>query len=180
MFTDPVAPAVVAVSSKSSEIAGRRSGMVLRPKVCDTTPARVMRTTLNQLISEQGSTTNIAGERLACRGEKPELVAGLIFCVTKPPPRTTTPFWRCPSHHPTIVFVPVYSYRCHKCAETFDQRRPMSESGEPALCPVGHSGARRQLSTFASVGARPQSTAVAETESWTGQNGCCGGGCHSH
>jgi putative FmdB family regulatory protein len=180
MFTDPVAPAVVAVSSKSSEIAGRRSGMVLRPKVCDTTPARVMRTTLSQLISDEGSTAKTAGERLVYRGEKPELAAGLIFCVTKPSPRTTTPLWRCPSHHPTIVFVPVYSYRCHKCDETFDQRRPMSESGEPATCPVGHLGAKRQLSTFVSVGAAPQSTAATETGSWTGQNGCCGGGCHSH
>ena len=180
MFTDPVAPAVVAVSSKSSEIAGRRSGMVPRPKVCDTTPARVIRTTLNQLISAEGSTAKIAGEPPAFRGEKSELAAGLIFCVTKPSPRTTTPLWRCPFHHPTIVFVPVYSYRCHKCADTFDQRRPMSESGEPATCPVGHPGAKRQLSTFVSVGATPQSTAATETASWTGQNGCCGGGCHSH
>ncbi|MEC7916318.1 MAG: FmdB family zinc ribbon protein [Actinomycetota bacterium] len=74
----------------------------------------------------------------------------------------------------------MYSYHCHKCDETFDKRRPMSESGEPATCPSGHEGAERRLTTFASVGRSVPSTGAGDASSWTGRDACCGGGCHSH
>ncbi|HAF68636.1 MAG TPA: FmdB family transcriptional regulator [Acidimicrobiaceae bacterium] len=76
--------------------------------------------------------------------------------------------------------MPVYSYHCHKCDEVFDLRRPMSESGEGAMCPTGHQGAKRQLSTFVSGGAATQISPPADSSPWTGSSGCCGGGCHSH
>ncbi len=114
MLTDPVAPAVVALNSKSSAIAGSKSGMVLLPKVCDTTPAKVTRITLPQRISLVGSTANIV-EWLVDRVESPELGAGSILRVTKSPPLNATPGGCCSSHHPTIVIAPVYSYDCHKC-----------------------------------------------------------------
>ena len=33
--------------------------------------------------------------------------------------------------------MPIYDYRCATCG-SFEQRRPMKESGEPAACPVCH------------------------------------------
>ncbi|MED5540641.1 MAG: FmdB family zinc ribbon protein [Actinomycetota bacterium] len=74
----------------------------------------------------------------------------------------------------------MYSYHCRICDETFDQRRPMSESALPATCSVGHGGAKRRLSTFASVGTTNSSNFSESASSWTGRDSCCGGGCHSH
>ncbi|HAQ23993.1 MAG TPA: FmdB family transcriptional regulator [Acidimicrobiaceae bacterium] len=51
--------------------------------------------------------------------------------------------------------MPTYDYRCGVCDEAFELRRPMSESAEPATCPVGHEGARRLLSVFAALGGAP-------------------------
>ncbi|MBO65326.1 MAG: zinc ribbon domain-containing protein [Actinomycetota bacterium] len=76
--------------------------------------------------------------------------------------------------------MPVYSYRCQKCEETFDRRRPMSESSEPATCPSGHADAKRLLTTFLSAAGSFAPVDSGEAGTWTGRNGCCGGGCHSH
>ncbi|MDG2114201.1 MAG: zinc ribbon domain-containing protein [Actinomycetota bacterium] len=77
--------------------------------------------------------------------------------------------------------MPTYAYRCPTCDETFDRRRPMSESSEPAVCPEGHEGARRLLSVFASVGSGATSSSESSSEpvQWTGRDGC-GGGCACH
>ncbi|MEC8923550.1 MAG: FmdB family zinc ribbon protein [Actinomycetota bacterium] len=74
----------------------------------------------------------------------------------------------------------MYSYHCHTCDETFDRRRPMAQSADPAICPAGHLGAKRRLSTFASVGAATSAAPSGDVSSWTGRDSCCGGGCHSH
>lgn len=49
--------------------------------------------------------------------------------------------------------VPLYEYRCRTCDDTFELRRPMSESNAPAACPDGHDDTVRLLSVFASAGA---------------------------
>ena len=46
----------------------------------------------------------------------------------------------------------LYEYRCMTCESTFELRRPMSGSNDPAACPSGHVGAKRMLSVFANVG----------------------------
>ena len=48
--------------------------------------------------------------------------------------------------------MPLYEYRCRTCDDTFEMRRAMSESNEPAPCPSGHTDSVRLLSVFASVG----------------------------
>lgn len=64
--------------------------------------------------------------------------------------------------------MPIYEYRCDDCEETFELRRPASESGAPATCDAGHP-ARRVLSVFASIGASaPNATPAAAP---------CGPGC---
>ncbi|HIF67568.1 MAG TPA: hypothetical protein EYQ34_13345 [Acidimicrobiia bacterium] len=94
-------------------------------------------------------------------------------------PRFPTPPWRCSPLHPTIVAVPMYSYHCLICDETFDHRRPMSESARSATCSAGHTGAKRRLSTFASVGATNSQVPSESASPWTGRDSCCVGGCHS-
>ena len=64
--------------------------------------------------------------------------------------------------------MPVYEYRCNECDDIFELRRPAAESSAAALCPEGHSGARRVLSVFSSPG---RSTAT------TMPSGGCGPGC---
>src|SRR5215472_15541954 len=49
--------------------------------------------------------------------------------------------------------VPRYEYRCRACGDTFEQTRPMSQSGDPATCPQGHDDTVKLLSTVA-VGGR--------------------------
>jgi putative FmdB family regulatory protein len=70
--------------------------------------------------------------------------------------------------------VPLYEFRCRTCDDTFEVRRPMSESSLPAVCPQGHDGAVRLLSVFASVGASGASSPAAAPKA-TG--GGCGSGC---
>lgn len=70
--------------------------------------------------------------------------------------------------------VPLYEFRCKTCDDTFEVRRPMSESGDPATCPQGHDGAVRLLSVFANVGGGGSPTPAAAPRP-TG--GGCGGGC---
>lgn len=72
--------------------------------------------------------------------------------------------------------MPLYEYRCSECDTTFEVRRPMSESSEPADCPNGHVGARRLLSVFASTGAASSAPAPAAPAPRMG-HGCGGGMC---
>jgi putative FmdB family regulatory protein len=65
--------------------------------------------------------------------------------------------------------MPLYEYRCHRCDDVFEVRRPMSASDHPAACPDGHADTVRLLSMFASTGAA--------TERAAPSGGCCGGGC---
>ena len=69
--------------------------------------------------------------------------------------------------------MPLYEFRCKTCDDTFEVRRPMSESSAPATCPQGHDGAVRLLSVFASVGAAgaPAPSAAPRPA------GGCGGAC---
>lgn len=69
--------------------------------------------------------------------------------------------------------VPLYEFRCRTCDETFEVRRPMSESGDPATCPHGHEGAVRLLSVFANVGGSAAAPAAAAPR----PAGGCGAGC---
>lgn len=69
--------------------------------------------------------------------------------------------------------MPLYEFRCRTCDDTFEVRRPMSESGEPATCPHGHEGAVRLLSVFANVGASGGSAPSAAPK----PAGGCGGAC---
>ncbi|MEQ1700994.1 MAG: zinc ribbon domain-containing protein [Ilumatobacteraceae bacterium] len=71
--------------------------------------------------------------------------------------------------------MPLYEFRCRTCDDTFEVRRPMSESSDPATCPQGHEGAVRLLSVFASVGGGGSSPAPAAAAPRAG--GGCGGGC---
>ena len=70
--------------------------------------------------------------------------------------------------------MPLYEYRCRTCDAVFEERRPMSASGDPATCPQGHGDARRVLSVFMTAGARDTSAAPVMAG---GGGGCCGGGC---
>jgi putative FmdB family regulatory protein len=70
--------------------------------------------------------------------------------------------------------VPLYEFRCRTCDDTFEVRRPMSESGDPATCPQGHEGAVRLLSVFASVGG---SAGAAPAAAAPRPAGGCGGAC---
>ena len=72
--------------------------------------------------------------------------------------------------------MPLYAYRCPSCDIVFEERRPMSASGDPATCPQGHDGARRVLSVFMTAGARSEATLPAGVGGGGG-GGCCGGGC---
>ena len=71
--------------------------------------------------------------------------------------------------------MPLYEFRCRSCDETFEVRRPMSQSNEPAACPQGHDDSVRLLSVFASVGA--SGAAAPATAATRPTGGGCGGGC---
>lgn len=71
--------------------------------------------------------------------------------------------------------MPLYEYRCRTCDATFEERRPMSQSSDPATCPDGHPDARRVLSVFMSGVSRGPSGSPAPV--MAGGGGCCGGGC---
>jgi putative FmdB family regulatory protein len=72
-----------------------------------------------------------------------------------------------------LASMPLYEYRCRTCDTTFDLRRSMSESNDPAECPSGHPGAVRLLSVFASTGAASSSP----TPSVPRGGGGCGASC---
>jgi putative FmdB family regulatory protein len=73
-----------------------------------------------------------------------------------------------------LVSMPLYEYRCRTCDTTFDLRRSMSESNDPADCPSGHPGAVRLLSVFASTGGASSSPAPSAPR---GGGGGCGASC---
>ena len=75
--------------------------------------------------------------------------------------------------------MPVYEYRCRTCDDTFELSRPMSQSSDPAACPLGHEGAVKLLSRVLVMSGRPEAGAAAGP-SMTGGGGCCGGGCGCH
>ncbi|WP_024805363.1 zinc ribbon domain-containing protein [Nocardia sp. BMG51109] len=66
--------------------------------------------------------------------------------------------------------MPTYAYRCRECAETFELRRPMSESAAPAACPGGHADTVKLLDMIGLTGA-------ANAPAPAPAGGCCGGGC---
>lgn len=70
----------------------------------------------------------------------------------------------------------VYEYRCKTCDSSFEMRRSMSESNDPAVCPLGHQNSMRKLSAFASVGGAAAPAAPARASG----GGGCGGGCACH
>lgn len=65
--------------------------------------------------------------------------------------------------------VPTYEFRCRQCGETYDVKRSMDASNEPAPCPLGHDDTVRLLTVSAAGGSR-------QADSPSG-GGCCGGGC---
>lgn len=73
--------------------------------------------------------------------------------------------------------MPLYEYRCRTCDETFEERRPMSQASEPALCAQGHE-AVRLLSVFASVGGSSASAPAPSPAPRPAMG--CGGGCACH
>jgi len=72
--------------------------------------------------------------------------------------------------------MPLYEFRCRTCDETFELRRSMSESNDPATCPQGHDGAVRLLSVFANHGGG-SSAGSAPTITPPKMGGGCGGAC---
>ncbi len=77
-----------------------------------------------------------------------------------------------------MAAVPTYEYRCATCDETFELKRPMAESGDPASCPAGHPGARRLLSVFAAV--TGGSAGPAPSGPPMGMGAPCGAACACH
>jgi putative FmdB family regulatory protein len=73
----------------------------------------------------------------------------------------------------------VYEYRCSTCTTSFELRRPMSESNNPATCPAGHVGAKRMPSVFASVGGGASGPAASASPA-PSMGGGCGGHCACH
>ncbi len=69
--------------------------------------------------------------------------------------------------------MPRYEYRCKTCGVTFELKRPMARSSDPASCPHGHGEAVKLLSTVA-VGGGAQAP---QAPAGGGGGGCCGGGC---
>jgi putative FmdB family regulatory protein len=69
--------------------------------------------------------------------------------------------------------MPLYEYVCERCETRFEELRPSSRMDEPALCPAGHGGSKRVLSTFAAMTRDP----FGESAPVSGGGGGCGGGC---
>ncbi|ANZ38150.1 FmdB family transcriptional regulator [Lentzea guizhouensis] len=65
--------------------------------------------------------------------------------------------------------MPTYEFRCRTCDDTFELKRPMSESSAPASCPDGHADTVKLLSMAGIGGTAAQPSG--------GGGGCCGGGC---
>jgi len=74
--------------------------------------------------------------------------------------------------------MPLYEYYCESCERRFELLRPISRMDDPAVCPQGHEGANRVLSTFAAFtqGDGGASEALAGTSACAG---CSAGTCAS-
>ncbi len=44
-----------------------------------------------------------------------------------------------------------YEFRCKKCGEDFEEKRPMSQSSDPAQCPKCGGEGEKMISGFAST-----------------------------
>ena len=66
--------------------------------------------------------------------------------------------------------MPIYEYICSECETQFEQMRPLSQSGQPGVCPRCHKPARRKMSTFAAFSESPGG--VPKTVAGTGGNSC--------
>jgi putative FmdB family regulatory protein len=78
--------------------------------------------------------------------------------------------------------MPTYEFRCRECDTVFQERRPMSESSAPAICPDGHPDAVKLLSMFAST-LGPQRSSVSGADmaaAMSAPRAGCGGGCACH
>jgi putative FmdB family regulatory protein len=75
--------------------------------------------------------------------------------------------------------MPLYEYRCRTCDETFELRRPMSESSAPAECTSGHLDSVRLLSVFSSVGAAG-GAGSSPAPAPAARGGVCGSSCGCH
>ena len=73
--------------------------------------------------------------------------------------------------------MPTYAYRCRDCSETFELRRSMSQSSDPAVCPHGHGDTVKLLTTVALTGSPSTSSGAVSAEAAPAGGGCCGGGC---
>ena len=69
--------------------------------------------------------------------------------------------------------MPTYEFRCHDCATTFEVRRSMNQSSEPAACPDGHQNTVKLLSTIALTGGGGDGASAPMMSG----GGCCGGSC---
>jgi putative FmdB family regulatory protein len=67
--------------------------------------------------------------------------------------------------------MPVYEYYCRNCETTFEKLRPVTASGQDAVCPSGHPGASRTITVFAKLG-----KAGRDEPAPSPGGGCCGGG----
>jgi putative FmdB family regulatory protein len=72
-----------------------------------------------------------------------------------------------------MMAVPTYEFRCKDCATTFEVRRSMAESSDPASCPDGHDNTVKLLSMVSVTTGGDGASAPAGG----GGGGCCGGGC---
>jgi len=77
--------------------------------------------------------------------------------------------------------MPIYEYRCEKCAGEFEVLTSFAERDRAQVCPACESTRTRvQVSSFASFGAageaRPLDFAAGANAGARG-GGCCGGGC---
>ncbi|MGH3863732.1 FmdB family zinc ribbon protein [Actinokineospora sp.] len=69
--------------------------------------------------------------------------------------------------------MPTYEFRCRECGSTFDVRRPMAESSDPAACPEGHADTVKLLKMAGLSGATATSQAP-QSGGGCGGGGCCG------
>jgi len=67
--------------------------------------------------------------------------------------------------------MPIYEFRCRRCDERFELRRPMRDADAPATCPAGHDDVARLLPVFAMTGAATSPGPCGAGEA------CCGGAC---
>ena len=75
--------------------------------------------------------------------------------------------------------MPLYEYQCGECEARFEMLRPMSRADEPAICPQGHPGAKRAISTFA-TGGRGAAPSVPPPTGGGGHGHSHGPGGHAH